>query len=141
MTDPYIQLNGSNIQVTAPALEVDHIAEKTAAHGVALDAGGILAKDTTISTDHIAEITGAHGVALDDGGILAKDVTVSVDHLAEITASHGIALDNKLTVKSTVQTVTGYTPAGAATATLDLTTGNIHSITMPAGNITIAISN
>ena len=40
-----------------------------------------------------------------------------------------------------MQTVTGYTPAGAATATLDLTTGNIHSITMPAGNITIAISN
>lgn len=34
-----------------------------------------------------------------------------------------------------------YTPAGAATATLNLTLGNVHDITMPAGNITIAISN
>ena len=34
-----------------------------------------------------------------------------------------------------------YTPAGAGTATLDLSKGNRHRITMPAGNITIAISN
>lgn len=34
-----------------------------------------------------------------------------------------------------------YTPAGAATATLDLSAANIHKIQMPAGNITIAISN
>lgn len=34
----------------------------------------------------------------------------------------------------------GYTPAGGATATLDLTTGKRHSIQMPAGNITIALS-
>ena len=46
-----------------------------------------------------------------------------------------------LTNKTTIQKVTSYTPAGAATATLNLTTGNIHKITMPTGNITIAISN
>lgn len=34
-----------------------------------------------------------------------------------------------------------HTPAGAATATLNLTAGKIHDITMPAGNITIAVSN
>ncbi len=34
-----------------------------------------------------------------------------------------------------------YTPAAAGTATLDLSLGNEHQITMPAGNITIAISN
>jgi len=34
-----------------------------------------------------------------------------------------------------------YTPAGAATATLDLNKSNNHRITMPAGNITIAVSN
>lgn len=39
---------------------------------------------------------------------------------------------------STIQT---YTPTGGGTATLDLSKGNIHHITMPAGNITIAISN
>lgn len=34
-----------------------------------------------------------------------------------------------------------YTPAGSGTATLDLSVSNQHDITMPAGNITIAISN
>ena len=34
-----------------------------------------------------------------------------------------------------------HTPGSGATATLNLTSGKIHDITMPAGNITIAISN
>lgn len=34
-----------------------------------------------------------------------------------------------------------YSPAGAGTATLDLSLSNEHRITMPAGNITIALSN
>ena len=34
-----------------------------------------------------------------------------------------------------------YTPSAAGTATLDLSLGNVHFITMPAGNITIALSN
>lgn len=34
-----------------------------------------------------------------------------------------------------------YTPSAAATATLDLALSNEHRITMPAGNITIALSN
>ena len=57
--------------------------------------------------------------------------------------------------KATAQTITAvktfsagvigtsqtYTPSAAGTATLDLALGNEHRITMPAGNITIAISN
>ena len=34
-----------------------------------------------------------------------------------------------------------YTPTAAGTATLDLSLGNDHRITMPADNITIAVSN
>lgn len=37
--------------------------------------------------------------------------------------------------------ITAYTPSAAGTATLTLNTSNVHSITMPAGNITIALSN
>lgn len=37
--------------------------------------------------------------------------------------------------------ITAYSPSAAATATLTLNTSNIHTITMPAGNITIALSN
>lgn len=47
----------------------------------------------------------------------------------------------KPTINASVQGVATYTPAGGATATLDVSTKNIHSITMPAGNITIAVSN
>lgn len=39
------------------------------------------------------------------------------------------------------QTPQTYSPSAAATATLDLSLGNEHRITMPAGNITIALSN
>lgn len=39
------------------------------------------------------------------------------------------------------QTITTYTPAGGGTATIDLSKGNLNFITMPAGNITIALSN
>ena len=45
------------------------------------------------------------------------------------------------THKPYAKTVVAYTPSAAATATLDVSAGDIHSITMPAGNITIDISN
>jgi hypothetical protein len=39
------------------------------------------------------------------------------------------------------QTAQTYSPAGAGTATLDLSLADQHDITMPAGNITIALTN
>jgi len=54
-------------------------------------------------------------------------------------------LTNKTLTKPTVQgstpNVSSYTPGAGGTATLDLSNSNIHVITMPAGNITIALSN
>ena len=54
-------------------------------------------------------------------------------------------LTNKTLTKPTIDGhVTGsasYTPGVGATATLDCAADNRHSITMPAGNITIALSN
>lgn len=46
----------------------------------------------------------------------------------------------KPTVNASVQGTQTYTPAAAGTATLDLSLANINLITMPAGNITIALS-
>lgn len=46
-----------------------------------------------------------------------------------------------LTNKTLVQRVATYTPSGAGTTTLDLSTGNIHTVTMPANTQTLAISN
>lgn len=50
-----------------------------------------------------------------------------------------IILEQKLIRPQSVAST--YTPAAAATSTLDLAVSNQHDITMPAGNITIALSN
>ncbi len=47
----------------------------------------------------------------------------------------------KPVMSATNPTAQTYSPAGAGTATLDLSLSNQHYITMPAGNITIALSN
>ena len=47
----------------------------------------------------------------------------------------------KPVMSATNPTAQTYTPAAAGTATLDLSLSNQHFITMPAGNITIALSN
>lgn len=47
----------------------------------------------------------------------------------------------KPVLNATNPTAQTYSPAGAGTATLDLSLANQHYITMPAGNITIALSN
>lgn len=85
----------------------------------------------------------ATGAVVDTG---TSDVTIvtpkaiaDASVLAKLAGSQ--TFTGKKTMAAVVQTVTSYTPAAAATATLDLTTGNIHKITMPAGNITIAVSN
>lgn len=56
------------------------------------------------------------------------------------TRTGAIVLGNAdvLAASDTIQT---YTPSASSTATLNLALGNVHHITMPAGNITIAISN
>ncbi len=46
-----------------------------------------------------------------------------------------------LTNKTQVARVAAYSPAGAGTTTLDLSTGGIHVVTMPAATQTLAISN
>lgn len=52
-----------------------------------------------------------------------------------------IAATQTLTNKTYIQKETTYTPAASGTAAIDLTTGNLHKITMPAGNISITVDN
>jgi len=69
--------------------------------------------------------------------------TLTVDHWNNLLASLAIGHDSAGTHKKflILHTINTYTPNAGATATLDLANGNVHFITMPAGNITIAISN
>lgn len=64
--------------------------------------------------------------------------TLTTPVINQINASTNTSIQQNAGTYSNIQT---YSPAGAGTATLDLSKGNIHHITMPAGNITIAISN
>ena len=102
----------NKVTITAPATA----STLTLAQGSSLITAGAYAITLTS--------TGATGVTLPTTGTLSA-----------------IAGTETLTNKNIVQKVTTYTPAGAATATLDVSVGAIHAITMPAGNITIAISN
>ncbi len=58
-----------------------------------------------------------------------------------ITPKVAAATNTSVNLVGTYSTIQTYTPSAAGTATLDLSLGNIHHITMPAGNITIALSN
>jgi hypothetical protein len=72
--------------------------------------------------------------------VSASDIVASRNMTASMIGAIGTSKSIGLST-GTYQTAQTYTPAGAATATLDLSKGNDHEITMPAGNITIAISN
>jgi len=99
------------------------------------DSGGNEVIKTPATASAINEITVTNAAAGSAPEISATGGDTNVD-LALTAKGTG-----KLKLDAAYQTPQTYTPAGAATATLDLSTGNEHRITMPAGNITIAISN
>ncbi len=68
----------------------------------------------------------------------AANTFTGIQTISTFTAPSNASVNVTAGSYNTIQT---YTPAGAATATLDLSKGNVHHITMPAGNITIALSN
>lgn len=90
-----------------------------------VDSGTVTMTNKTLTAPTISTISNTGTITL----FTASDTVV------------GKATTDVLTNKTMVQKVTSYTPSAAGTATLDVTTGNIHNITMPAGNITIAVSN
>jgi len=114
----------TNKTLTAPTITTPTI---TAASIVAT---AVQINDTTADHQYILavnELTADRTITLPL--LTGNDDFVFEDHIQTITN------------KNIVQKVTSYTPDAAGTATLDVSIGAIHSITMPAGNITIAISN
>jgi len=98
------------------------------------------AMSATVTGENYALWVDAGPVQVDEtinaGGDIQTSGAIISDEIKAGTADKPVTVSN-----GTVNTPVAYTPEGAATATLDVSNSNIHSITMPAGNITIAISN
>ncbi len=77
-----------------------------------------------------------------DGGTHGTATVTTLKATAAVTntGTSDLTIVTPLALKTAERTVTAYTPDAAGTATITLNTGNIHNITMPAGNITIAVS-
>jgi hypothetical protein len=100
-------------------------------------ATGILAFLATSSSANLAaaltDETGTGALVFGTSPTFTTQITTPA-----ITAATNTSVNINAGSYNTIQT---YTPTAAGTATLDLSKGNTHHITMPAGNITIAISN
>uniref|UniRef100_A0A6M3IGI6 Putative tail protein n=1 Tax=viral metagenome TaxID=1070528 RepID=A0A6M3IGI6_9ZZZZ len=67
---------------------------------------------------------------------LGLHTTITASAIGSSTVTKSLSV-----LTGTYNTAEAYTPAGAGTATCNLALSNQHDITMPAGNITIALSN
>ena len=135
-------------------LKTDIAAIETAHN--ASDTAGVKKTDTDVSANDWVLDEDAMGSDSDQKLPTQQSVKAYTDtHIAD-TTTHGATGDivgttdtqtlsaktlTKPTINGSTPGNTAYTPAGAATATLDCSDANRHVITMPAGNITIALSN
>lgn len=83
----------------------------------------------------------AEATSVDDEDITDEREYAAVPNTVDLTEDQTIAGVKSIDEGAIVHAPKTYTPDPAGTATLDLSLGNRHDITMPAGNITIAISN
>ena len=90
---------------------------------------------TPATTSAVNEITVTNAATLGSPTISATGGDDNINLTLTAKGTGKVLLDGYY------QTPQTYTPDAAGTSTLDLSTGNEHRITMPAGNITIAISN
>lgn len=99
----------------------------------------------TAGTGNVFKINGTSVTAVNGTGAVSLTTSpafVTPTLGAAIATSFAAATNAAINlISGTYNTIQTYTPSGAGTATLDLSKGNVHHITMPAGNITIAISN
>lgn len=70
-----------------------------------------------------------------------NSVIKSADMNSNFTNAVHLTDTQKVQNKINVPALASYSPSASATATLDCSAAAIHSIQMPAGNITIALSN
>lgn len=100
---------------------------------------------TGISTRTLTGVTrglGGSTAQPHNSGALVEEI-ISIDHWNDLLESILVGHNSNGTHKSfpIIQSVQTSAPAAGGTATLDLSTGNYQAVTMPAGNVTLTISN
>lgn len=136
-----INTNFSNLNAALPA------------GTLTITTGKVLAVSNTLTftgTDSSSVAFGAGGTVAYVANKLSAFAATSSSELAGVmsdeTGSGALVFGTNPTIAKPVMSATNptaqtYSPAGGATATLDLSLSNQHYITMPAGNATIALSN
>lgn len=100
----------------------------------------VLSGSPALTTPSIAAINVSGGILTLPTG--ASDTLVSKNSTDTLTnKTLTTPTITKPVMSATNPTAQTYTPSAAGTATLDLSLSNQHYITMPAGNITVALSN
>jgi len=143
-------LNG-NITANATSITLDSVTGLNTAGGILLINGarGSTYREfisyTGISTKTLTGVTrglgGETAKVHNDEAIVEE--TLTQKHWNDLLDSRLVGHNSSGTHKifTILHTLNSYTPSAAATATLNLSNGSVHFITMPAGNITIALSN
>lgn len=101
----------------------------------------VYTESTIVRTDSTQNITGEKTFSSAKLKATRPKITTSIDDSAGVEVFKVPAGEQVEVAKGSFQALQSYSPAGGATATLDLALGNDHAIQMPAGNITIALSN
>jgi hypothetical protein len=92
-----------------------------------------------IGTDYIRDVANSFGMASTVSG--SDDVRFWAGDTFANRATAPFRVTESGYLVARLSSIATYTPSSASTATLDCSTANDHRITMPAGNITIALSN
>lgn len=96
------------------------------------------AADVTTGTEDAKIVTPK---ALKDASIVAVTLPVKASGVEVNAGTDDAKFATSKAIKDGQRLVTAYSPAGAGTTTIDLSLGNVFTVTMPANTQTLAISN
>ena len=128
-------------KLNSPSHSQQHIGVNDAIEKIEAKVGADSSAVTSSHDYKLSGVTGTDKAVSKAGTETLTNKTLTAPTVTSPTTTGADAGAETLTNKRIVQTVTALTPAAAATQNLDLTLGNIFKVTMPAGALTLTVSN